>query len=157
MNPCPCGFLGDDRRPCRCTPLHVARYRGRLSGPLRDRFDLIVEVPAVPVSVIADEAGGEPSAAVRERVVAARLMQRARYGPDGPRMNADLRGGAIATHCGLDAAGRALLLAAADRLGLSARGYGRVLKVARTIADLGAASGIGREHVAEALQYRLVE
>ena len=157
MNPCPCGFLGDDRRPCRCTPAQIARYTGRLSGPLRDRIDLIVEVPAVPISAIADGAGGEPSSAVRERVLAARRIQQFRYGSDGPRMNADLRGRAVTTHCRPDARGRTLLLTAANRLGLSARGYDRVLKVSRTIADLASSEGVDREHVAEALQYRLFE
>ena len=92
MNPCPCGFLGDERRACRCTPTQIARYRGRLSGPLRDRIDLIVEVPAVPVHAITDAAPGESSAVVRERVLAARTAQQTRYGDGGPRTNADLRG-----------------------------------------------------------------
>ncbi|HYS25006.1 MAG TPA: YifB family Mg chelatase-like AAA ATPase [Vicinamibacterales bacterium] len=157
MNPCPCGFLGDDRRGCRCTPAHVAAYRGRLSGPLRDRIDLIVEVPAVPISAIADGAPGESSASVRARVLAARRLQHLRYGPGGPRTNADLRGGAVATHCRPDARGRTLLLGAAVQLGLTARAHDRVLKVARTIADLAASAGVEREHVAEALQYRLVD
>src|SRR5882672_5972659 len=157
MNPCPCGFLGDDRRGCRCTPAHVAAYRGRLSGPLRDRIDLIVEVPAVPISAIADGAPGESSASVRARVLAARRVQQLRYGPGGPRTNADLRGGAMATHCRPDARGRTLLLGAAGQLGLTARAHDRVLKVARTIADLAASEGVEREHVAEALQYRLVD
>jgi magnesium chelatase family protein len=157
MNPCPCGFLGDERRACRCTPAHISRYRGRLSGPLRDRLDLIVEVPAVPISAIADAAQGEASPAVRERVLAARRLQQSRFGVEGPRMNADLRGGAVDVHCHPDARGRTLLLRAAKQLGLSARGYDRVLKVARTIADLASSEGVEREHVAEALQYRLVE
>jgi magnesium chelatase family protein len=157
MNPCPCGFLGDERRPCRCTPPQIAKYRGRLSGPLRDRIDLIVEVPAVPVAAIADGAAGESSASVRERVCAARRLQQARYGNDGPRTNADLRGRAVGQACRPDPAGRDLLRRAVDQIGLSARGYDRVLKVARTVADLGAAPRVAADHVAEALQYRLVE
>jgi magnesium chelatase family protein len=157
MNPCPCGYAGDDRRACRCSPAQVARYRGRLSGPLRDRIDLIVEVPAVPVTVLADSAPGESSDAIRLRVLRARERQRHRYGGGGPRTNAELRGSRLADVCRLDAEGRALLRQAVARFGLSARGYDRVLKVARTIADLAIADEIGAGHVAEALQYRVVE
>jgi magnesium chelatase family protein len=157
MNPCPCGFQGDERRPCRCTPTQIAKYRGRLSGPLRDRLDLIVEVPAVPVTAIADGAGGESSSTVRARVCAARDVQHARYGPHGARTNADLRGRAVALVCRPDARGRELLRRGVEQLGLSARGYDRVLKVARTIADLAGSGAVLAEHVAEALQYRLVE
>jgi len=157
MNPCPCGFRGEERRVCRCTPADIARYNGRVSGPLRDRIDLIVEVPAVPITTIADAAPGEASTEVRQRVVAARGLQYARYGLDGPRMNADLRGTAVETYCAPDVKGRALLFSAAKQLGFSARGYDRVLKVSRTIADLASCDRVAREHVAEALQYRLVE
>ena len=157
MNPCPCGFRGEEHRICRCVPAQIARYRGRVSGPLRDRIDLIVEVPAVPIAAIADAPPGEPSSVVRQRVIAARRLQQSRYGSDGPRMNADLRGATLEQHCAPDGKSRTLLLNAATRLGLSARGYDRVLKVARTIADLAASERVEREHVAEALQYRLVE
>jgi magnesium chelatase family protein len=157
MNPCPCGFHGDERRACRCPPTVIAKYRGRLSGPLRDRIDLIVEVPAVPVSAIADASPGEPSSAVRARVLSARELQQARYGAGGVRTNADLRGTTVAKHCRPDAGGRTLLRRAVEKFGLSARGYDRVLKVARTVADLGGSESVHTDHVAEALQYRLVE
>ena len=157
MNPCPCGFSGDDRRSCRCTPAQIARYRGRLSGPLRDRIDLIVEVPAVPVAAITEAAPGEDSAIVRQRVCAARVRQQGRRPATGARTNAELRGRAGGHACRPDIAGRDLLKRAVERFGLSARGYDRVLKVARTIADLGETERIGADHVAEALQYRLVE
>jgi magnesium chelatase family protein len=157
MNPCPCGFLGDERRQCRCTPPQVAKYRGRLSGPLRDRIDLIVNVPAVPVQAIADAQPGESTTQVRQRVCAAREVQQRRYDGRGARTNADLRGAAVAVFCAPDDDGRTLLRRAIERFSLSARGYDRVLKVSRTIADLAGADRPGADHIAEALQYRLAE
>ena len=157
MNPCPCGFSGDDRRACRCTPANIANYRGRLSGPLRDRIDLIVDVPAVPVAAIAEAAPGEGSATVRQRVCAARERQQSRLPVTGARTNAELRGRSGMHACRPDTSGRELLKRAAEHFGLSARGYDRVQKVARTIADLSGCDHVGADHVAEALQYRLVE
>jgi magnesium chelatase family protein len=155
MNPCPCGFAGDPMRPCRCTPLQIDRYRGRLSGPLRDRLDLTVEVPALPPASLGASADGESSATVRGRVVSARERQRARYDGDRIRTNGELTSRLLARHCALDDGGARLLNSAAARLTLSARGYDRVRKVARTIADLAGCERIHREHVAEALQFRM--
>jgi magnesium chelatase family protein len=159
MNPCPCGFATDPARECRCTPQQVARYRSRLSGPLRDRLDLTVDVPALPPDVLgalADGAVAEPSAVVRERVVGARERQAARYSRDGLRTNAELTPALMARHCATDAAARRLLQSAVTRLTLSARAYDRVHKVARTIADLAGVDRIDADHIAEALQFRMM-
>ena len=159
MNPCPCGFATDPARECRCTPQQVARYRSRLSGPLRDRLDLTVDVPALPPDVLGAlgrTTVAESSVRVRERVVAARERQSARYASDGLRTNAELTPALMARHCGTDAAGRRLLESAVTRLTLSARAYDRVHKVARTIADLAAAETIDADHLAEALQFRML-
>ena len=152
-----CGYRDDLLHECRCTPLQVQRYRNRLSGPLRDRIDLSVEVPALSASALTDAPAGESSAAVRERVVAARARQALRFGDSAVRVNAGLSGRALRQHCRLDKHGLRLLETAARRLGLSARGYDCVLKVTRTIADLAGADGIEACHLAEALQYRMVE
>jgi magnesium chelatase family protein len=156
MNPCPCGYRSDPKRGCRCTPQQVARYRGRLSGPLLDRIDLIVDVQPVAIADLTGAPDGESSAAVRARVLGSRARQLARRGRAG-RLNAALQGRAFDRVCSLDEAGRLLLEKSADRLHLTARGFHRVLKVARTIADLGQQPEITTEHLAEALQYRMVD
>jgi len=156
MNPCPCGFSGDPLRECRCTPQQVDRYRGRLSGPLRDRLDLTVDVPALPVAELTEAPPpADSSSVVRSRVIAARERQRDRYAPDGIRTNAELRPPFVGKYCRSDAAGERILARAAHRLVLSARAYDRVRKVARTIADLDAADQVTGDHLAEALQFRL--
>ena len=155
MNPCPCGYRGDPSRACRCTPQQIDRYRGRLSGPLRDRIDLSVSVPAVPFKTLIEAAPGESSAFVRRRVAAARERQVARSRSAGERLNAQLDERALARHCVLDPAGLRVLDAASRRFHLSARSCHRLMKVARTIADLAGAERIAVEHMAEAVQFRL--
>jgi magnesium chelatase family protein len=150
MNPCPCGFLGDPVRACRCTPVQIDRYAGRISGPLRDRLDLVVQVAPVPAQTLSETAASEPTAAICQRVCLARARQAARG-----RLNARLEGRALRAHAWPDAGGIRLLEQAAERFGLSARGYDRVLRVSRTIADLAGVEAVVREHVAEALQFRL--
>jgi magnesium chelatase family protein len=153
MNPCPCGFLGHYLNKCRCTPDQVARYRGRISGPLLDRIDVQIEVPAVPQLELVKAAKGETSAAIRGRVSRAREIQLARQG----RPNAKLGPQDIDEHCKPDQAGEELLKSAIARLGLSARAYHRVLKIARTIADLDGAASIAAAQVAEAIRYRKLD
>ena len=150
MNPCACGYHGDARGKCRCTPDQVARYRGKLSGPLLDRIDLQIEVPALPAETLQGAANGEPSTAVRERVILARQIQEARQG----KPNARLSTKEIDRHCRSDEAGATLLKQALTRLNLSARAYHRVLRVARSIADLAGSDTITSQHIAEAVQYR---
>ncbi len=157
-NPCICGYLGEPTRPCRCSPRQIARYRSRLSGPLLDRIDLSVRVPAVPFSALTGTEPGEASAPVRRRVAAAREAQRARNRcQDGAPVNARLHGRALSRHCALDAAGLRILDAASRRFRLSARSCHRLMKVARTIADLAGDETIAAEHLAEAVQFRLDE
>ena len=152
MNPCPCGFLGAAQRACRCTPDQVSRYQGKLSGPLLDRIDLHVEVPALPAEQLVQAPAGEPTAAIRGRVEAARTLALARQG----KPNQALQGQEIDAHVQLDDAAARFLQTAAARLGWSARSTHRALKVARTIADLAGEAATQASHVAEAVQYRRV-
>jgi len=156
MNPCPCGFLGDTVRVCRCTPVQISGYHDRLSGPLRDRLDLTVEVPALPPEALGSVERGESSAAVRARVAVARDRQSARYEADRMTTNAELTARLMATYAQPNAAGLRVLSKAISRLGLSARGYDRIRKVARTIADLAGHDDVGADEVAEALQFRMI-
>ena len=155
MNPCPCGHYGSGDGRCVCQVGHIRRYVARVSGPLMDRIDVQVEVPPVPESALLRNRTGEPSAAVRARVRAARDRQEHRLGSG--RVNADLSPREVRMHCALDSAGEALLRDAMRRLALSARAFHRILKVARTIADLDAADAIAAGHIAEAIQYRTLD
>jgi magnesium chelatase family protein len=155
MNPCPCGYFGDLKRECRCSPTQVQRYRQRISGPLLDRIDLHIEVPSVEYRDISSERAEESSSGIRERVMAARQRQRTRFANDS-KTNCNARMGTkqLKQFCKLDAESRELIRVAMSELNLSARAYDRILKVARTIADVADVDSINSEHVSEAIQYR---
>ncbi len=158
MNPCACGYFGDPKRECRCSPKQVENYRNRISGPLLDRIDIHVEAPAVEFKELSSDERAESSAAIRERVVQVRGVQQRRFGASGRcRANAGMSHGQIKTHCKLDSTGQEMLRHAMEELQLSARAYDRILKVSRTIADLAGALAIQSEHVMEAIQYRTLD
>ncbi len=154
MNPCKCGWYGHPSGRCRCTERDVRRYHSKISGPLLDRIDLIVEVPALDYEELSRRSSAERSADIKKRVNAAREIQRRRFGGDGTMCNAHIGSREMSEICALDAEGEALMHAAFDSMGLSARSYDRILRVARTIADLDGQETISPEHVAEAIQYR---
>ncbi len=158
MNPCPCGYFGDPQHNCVCGPLGVERYLARVSGPLLDRIDIHLEVPAVKYRALTDQGGGEPSEAVRERVDRARAAQRERFANRlGVYANAHMAARDIRTFCRVSDGADALLRTAITRLALSARAYHRILKIARTIADLEGAADLQPKHVSEAIQYRSLD
>jgi magnesium chelatase family protein len=153
-NPCPCGYHGDPQRRCRCTPQQIARYLAKISGPLMDRVDIQVEVTAVAPQELRQAPCGESSAVIRGRVSAARRLQWARFGKGGVFCNAHMDEQGVEEHCRLSSEAEGFLLAALKALGITARGHHRILKVARTIADLEASEAIQTAHLAEAVQYR---
>lgn len=154
MNPCPCGYYSDPSHACRCSPAQIQRYRGKISGPLLDRIDIQVEVPAVPFRDIKQHVRGESSAEIRSRVIAARKIQSDRFKNAGIYSNAGMNNRLLKKHCRLDSRAMDLLETAIEKLGMSARAYNRVIKIARTIADLEAVPEILAPHIAEAIQYR---
>jgi magnesium chelatase family protein len=157
MNPCPCGYLGEALHPCSCTPLMIQRYRSRISGPLLDRIDLHIEVPAVKYRDMADRSDGESSREISLRVERSRDIQRERFRGSKVHCNAHMTPRFIKKFCETDAAGNRMLELVTDRMGLSARTYTRILKVARTIADLEGSAGIRENHISEAIQYRSLD
>jgi magnesium chelatase family protein len=157
MNSCPCGYLGDPRHACKCQPPQIERYMGKISGPLLDRIDLHIEVPGVPFQELSASADGTSSAAMRLQVSAARAVQQQRFGADGALLNSRMSTRQLRRHCVLDEEGKGLLKAAMDELGLSARAHDRILRVARTIADLEGSADIKAAHVIEAIGYRSLD
>ncbi|HIC94126.1 MAG TPA: ATP-binding protein [Anaerolineae bacterium] len=154
MNPCPCGYFGDPTRECTCSLSMVSRYQKRISGPLLDRIDIHIEVPRVDYEKLADDRLGEPSAVIRRRVEAARERQRRRFAGTNLTCNANMGPAEVREYCRVDEAGRSLLKAAMRQLAMSARAFHRILKLARTIADLEGSERIETHHLAEAIQYR---
>ena len=157
MNPCPCGFFSDPTRDCKCSPNQIQNYVSRISGPLLDRIDIQVEVPAVKYAELANETTGEPSAHVQERVEKARQIQHQRFADTAIHANANMESKQIREYCKIDSQAQELLRVAINQLGLSARAYDRILKVARTIADLDGNPHIEALHVSEAIQYRSLD
>ena len=156
MNPCPCGYLNDPKKECRCTPDAIERYLGKISGPLLDRIDIHLEVPAVPFEELRGKAAGTGSAAMRDQAAAARERQKNRFGTSAT-MNGRMDGKQIREFCKLAPGGEALLKQAVEALGLSNRAHDRVLRVARTIADLDSSDAVEDRHLAEAVQLRSLD
>ncbi len=157
MNPCPCGYFGHPRRKCTCTNRQVHQYLNRISGPLLDRFDLHIEVEPVSFDDLSMKSKSESSASMRERVQAARTIQQKRFAGTDVFCNANIPAGKLQEYCVMDAEASALLRAVFDKLGLSARAYDRILKVARTIADLEQSEIIQKQHIASAAQFRSLD
>lgn len=154
---CPCGYFSDPKHPCTCTPLQIQRYMAKISGPLLDRIDIHIEVPPLSYAELAHKAPSEPSSAIQARVDIARTVQQKRFSRSKIYCNSQMSSRHIRTYCQVDEHSHRLLEQAIDKLGLSARAYTRILKVARTIADLDAAEHIRPEHISEAIQYRSLD
>ena len=154
---CPCGFFTDPQKECNCTPLQIQRYRSKVSGPLLDRIDIQIEVPALRYQELAAREAGENSDSIRQRVNAGRSIQLERFQKRGIHSNAQMGTRDIKRHCSINEGGERLLEVAINKLGLSARAYTRILKVSRTIADLEGSEEIQASHISEAIQYRSLD
>ena len=158
MNPCPCGYLGDPNRECRCSPNQIEKYRQRISGPLLDRIDIHVDVPAVNYKELRSDSGGESSETIQQRVEESRRVQLQRLvSHPGINTNADMTSRLVSKHCKIDSKSERTLEQAMDTLNFSARAYDRILKVSRTLADLEGCADIGEIHILEAIQYRTLD
>ncbi len=157
MNPCPCGHFNDPTRECKCSPMQIQRYVSKISGPLLDRIDIHIDVPAVKFKELSNETAVESSAEIRERVVRARQIQRERFKGEMLYCNAQMMPRLIRKHCVIDSSSKSLLETAINRLGLSARAYDRILKVSRTLADLEGSDSVKQSHLSEAIQYRTLD
>jgi magnesium chelatase family protein len=157
LNPCPCGYRGDPRRQCNCNPMQIEKYIGKISGPLLDRIDIHIEVAPVPFRELADRNSGTTSAQMREQVVAARAVQGARFQGERQKLNGRLSPRQIRRYCRLESGAAGLLKAAMEEMGLSARAHDKILRVARTIADLDQSESIREPHLAEAINYRTLD
>jgi magnesium chelatase family protein len=156
-NPCPCGYFSDPRHQCTCSPGQIYRYRRKISGPLLDRIDIHIEVPAVPYKDLSADCVGENSAGIRKRVVAARDIQLERFKNDRIYCNGQMKTRHIKKYCRMHEDAQTLLEAAMQKLGLSARAYARILKLSRTVADLETSEEILSHHISEAIQYRTLD
>ena len=157
MHPCPCGYYTDPKKTCRCSPNQIAKYIGKISGPLLDRIDIHIDIPAIKYKELTEAKDAEPSAAIKERVDKVRGLQLERFKEDRIYFNAQMNTKLIKKHCVLNVEAKELLKLAMHELGLSARAYGKILKVSRTIADLAGSEDLLAEHISEAIQYRSLD
>ena len=156
-HPCPCGFRGDPRRQCKCNPMQIERYLGRISGPLLDRIDIHIEVPPVPFRELSNDSGGTNSATMRKQVIAARKIQRQRFAGEENNLNGKMTPRQIRHHGKLSGDAEQLLKMAMEEMGLSARAHDKILRISRTIADLDASEDITAMHLSEAINYRTLD
>jgi len=157
MNPCPCGYLGDPKHPCKCSPQAIEKYMGKISGPLLDRIDLHIEVPAVPFQELSSQADGTSSSAMRAKVNEVREIQAKRFSASASKLNSGMNSKMVRKWCQLNKEGKLLLQTAMDELGLSARAHDRILRVARTIADMDSSDEIQPSHLVESISYRSLD